>query len=251
MISPSSRSRPSCCAPRSSRSCPSRRRGPRSSPCPRQPGPSSGSRSSCRRSRDGGRSRAPPGTTMRAGFRPLRTPAPAPSQAAPRASGSARSSSGSAPSSAPPPDASPRTALASPRAVPSQAPPGRAAGRTRKSPEAAGCGPTPAAATGSRRAGTRPLRSAHATSPPPGSRCARGPARPQAQPRSLRRAGRRAPAAAAQGPAGFRHPARKRVASPPEPLLTKGFTTAHTPLSFAHSRMRFRAGRGSRRTLVA
>ena len=218
MTSPSSRPCRFWRSPRSSRACPSRRRGPRRPSCPRQPDPSSGSRSPCRRSRDGGRSPAPPRTERSAGSRSWRTPGPAPSQAAPRRSGSARSSSGSAPSSAPAPDASPRMAVpACLREAPSGARPGRAAPRTRKAPEAQGCGPAPAAATGSRGAGTRRPRSARAASRLPGSRCARGPVPPRALPRSPRREGWRAPAAAAQGPAGFRHCATKRVASPLSP----------------------------------
>ena len=175
MTSPSSRSRRSCRSPRSSRACPSRRRGPRRTPRPWEPGPSNGSRSPCRRNRDGDRSRAPPRTTMRAGFRSLRTPGPVRPQATPDAPGTARSSSGSAPYRAPPPYASARTAPASPRAAPSRARPGTAADRTRKSPAAPGCGPAPEAETGSRDAGTRCPRSARATSPSPGRRCARGP----------------------------------------------------------------------------
>ena len=62
-----------------------------------------------------------------------------------------------------------------PREAPSRARSGMAAGRSRKSQAVPGCDPTPAAAIGSRRAGTRRLRSARVTSRSPGSRSARGP----------------------------------------------------------------------------
>ena len=155
-----------------------------------------------------------PRTATRAGSRSCRTPGHACPRGAPGGPGTARSSSGSAPSNAAATDASPRA----PREAPSPARPGTAAGRTRKAPGAPGCGPAPAAETGSRRAGTRSPRSARATSPAPGSRCDRGP-RPASSrpPRSLRREGCRAQDAAGRGQAGLRHPAMKKVASPPSP----------------------------------
>ena len=247
MTSLSSRSHRSCRSPRGSRACPNRRPHPRRAPCPRQPGPSSGSRSPCRRNRDGGRSPATPRTTTHAGSRPFQTPGHARPRDAPGAPGTGKSSSGSVPLSAPSPDASPRMAApAAPREAPSQAPPGTAAGRTRKVPEAPGCGTKLVAeATGSSAAAVnRSPRAAHATSPAPGNRCARG--RPQAPRRYLRREGCRAPAVAAQDPAGLRHPARKRVVSLVSPSVSPNRDGVVEPGSRARWRHLYRHRRKTR-----
>ena len=218
MISPSSRSCRSCCLPHSSRACPSRRRGPRSSPWPPQPGRSSGSRSPCRHSRDGGRSRAALRRATRAGSRPLRTPVRAPSQAAPRTPETARSSNGSAPLSAPEPDASPRSPPRSPPAA-------RSAGALWK-----GSASNPANLKQSRVATQLPQQRLDRGMLEHAACDQRAPHRPHRvvvappAPTGLKSShdflvgkGCRAPAAAAQGRAGFRHCSRKRVASPLSP----------------------------------